>query len=311
MRAVKVEGRAVSVTDVPAPEGPGVEVQVRAAGICGSDLKLLDMGGLLHTPGHEIAGVLADGTAVAIEPATPCGSCAPCLRGDVQLCDLYWFGFYGVGRDGGMAERVMVEPQCLVPLAPGVGVTDASLVEPLAVAVHGMVRAGVRDGMRLAVVGAGTIGLTSVVAAQAAGCRPELVARHPHQQQAGEQLGASIGASGDYDVVVEAAGTNQALAEAVGLCRPGGTVLLLGSYFGTMELPGSMVAMREVSIVPGITYGHSSAGRETDAAAALLARRPEIAGAIITHRFGLEDAPEAFRVAADRSAGAIKVVLQP
>ena len=311
MRAVRNTSDGIHVADVAEPEGEGVVVDVRAAGICGTDLRLVAQGYRGVTLGHEIAGVLTDGTAVVIEPALPCGACLPCERGDEQLCETYFQRFYGVGLDGGMADRVVIAEQCLVTLPTSIPLADASLVEPVGVCVHGMVRVGVENGMRVAVIGGGSIGLCAVVAAQAAGADVDLVARHDAQRAAGEALGAGSAITPHYDVVVDAAGSSSALAEGTGLCRPGGALLLLGSYFDTVELPGLLVTTREVSVVPASTYGHSAAGRDIDAAVAILARRLDLAPAVITHRFGLDEAPEAFRVAQDRAAGAIKVVLEP
>jgi threonine dehydrogenase-like Zn-dependent dehydrogenase len=115
-----------------------------------------------------------------------------------------------------------------------------------------------------------------------------------------------------YDVVIEAAGTSSALAEAVERCRPGGTVVLVGTYWDSgTELPGQMLSMKEITLVPSSMYGRVGPSRDFEVAASILADRPEIGGALITHRFPLDAAVEAFAVARDRAAGAIKVVLEP
>jgi 2-desacetyl-2-hydroxyethyl bacteriochlorophyllide A dehydrogenase len=218
----------------------------------------------------------------------------------------------GIGRDGGMAERVRVPPSALVPLPAGADVANACLVEPLAVAVHGMRRAGVRAGERVAVVGGGTIGLVAVAAARAAGARVDLVARHDAQRAAGDRLGAGTETEDEpYDVVVDAAGTSSAVERAVRLAAPGARLILLGSYWDGMEVPGFALCIKEIDVFPASLYAREGGSRDVDAAAALLALEPEIPRAIITHRFPLEAAEEAFRVAADRRAGAIKVVLEP
>ena len=118
-------------------------------------------------------------------------------------------------------------------------------------------------------------------------------------------------AAGGYDVVVDAAGTASALARCVALARPGGTLLLLASYWEGMELPGFLLCMKEVRVVPSIMYGRRSVGRDIDIAASVLAVDPAIAGTLITHRFPLDAATEAFETAAARGGGAIKVVLEP
>ena len=311
MRAVRASGGAVEVREVPAPAGEGVRVRIRSAGICGSDLHLVDAGHPLpHTLGHEMAGITDDGTAVAIEPLAPCGHCAPCVRGDYNLCDRGPRIVIGVAEDGGMADEIRVAPRCLVPLPGGLEVADACLVEPMAVAVHGLRRAALRGGRRVAVIGGGTIGLCSVAAAVAAGAEVGLAARHEAQVEAGRRLGARS-VEGLYDVVIDAAGTAAALEQAVALCHAGGTLLLVASYWEPLTLPGFALCMKEIDVVPASMYGRAGAARDVDVAAGVLARTPEIARTLVTHRFPLEAATEAFATAADRAAGAIKVVLEP
>ena len=118
-------------------------------------------------------------------------------------------------------------------------------------------------------------------------------------------------ASGEYDLVVEAAGSESALARAVELAKPGGTVSIPGIYWGPVAMPGFAMGLKEISLCPSFLYARHAGGRDADAAAALLATTPELPRAIITHRFPLDAAREAFAVAASRSAGAIKVVLEP
>lgn len=314
MRAVRARHGSVEVCEVPPPEGPGVTVEVRSAGICGSDLHLIagtDFPPPPVTLGHEIAGVTENGTPVAIEPFDPCGTCEPCLRGDEHLCRRGGAVLYGVGRDGGMADRIVVPERCLVPLPAGVDVRDASLVEPLAVVVHSLRRSAVRPDQRVVVIGGGTIGLCAVAAARARGCEVALVARHEAQRAAGERLGA-VDANGDgYDLVIEAAGSDSALARAIDLAKPGARVVIPGIYWGSVTVPGMAMCLKEVSLCPTTLYGRSAGGRDVDAAAALLATTPLLAETLITHRFPLEAAPEAFATAASRDRGAIKVVLEP
>jgi threonine dehydrogenase-like Zn-dependent dehydrogenase len=311
MKAVRCVDGAVRVVELPAPSGDGVRVRIRSAGICGSDLHLVQGGfSLPHTLGHEMAGVTADGTPVAIEPLRPCGRCERCREGAYNLCERGGSIVIGVAHDGGMAEEIVVPERCLVRLPAGVAPEQACLVEPLAVAVHGLRRARLRGGARVAVVGGGSIGLCAVAAAQAAGAEVALVARHDAQRQAGARLGAAE-AAGHYDLVVDAAGTTSALERAVGLCRPGGALLLLATYWGGLELPGLPLCLKEVDVLPASMYGRGGVGRDVDVAAGLLAARAEIAATLVTHRYPLDAAPEAFAAAADRGAGAIKVVLEP
>jgi threonine dehydrogenase-like Zn-dependent dehydrogenase len=310
VRAVRNTERGIETVEVPAPEGPGSRVRVAGAGICGSDLHLVSFGPMPITLGHEIGGVTDDGTPVAIWPLLPCGSCDRCLAGEVQQCRTVTPRIYGIGRDGGMADEIVVDPSCLVPLPPGLSAADAALVEPLACGLHGIRRAAVQGGQRVAVVGAGPIGLSAVAAARAAGADVDLAARHDHQRLAGERLGAGVSPKGEYDTVVDAAGTTSAIATALQLLRPGGTLLLLATYWDAVTFP-PLFTMKEPVLVGSQTHGTDASGRVIDDAAALLGTTPELVDILVTHRFPLDDAAEAFRVAADRRAGAIKVVLEP
>jgi threonine dehydrogenase-like Zn-dependent dehydrogenase len=149
-----------------------------------------------------------------------------------------------------------------------------------------------------------------VAVARAYGCEVGLAARHEAQRAAGERLGATE-ISGHYDFVVEAAGSESALEAAVQLARPSAQVAIPGIYWGPVSMPGLALCFKQVSLCPTALYGRHAAGRDIDNAAALLARTPALAETLITHRFPLDAAAEAFRTAAERSSGAIKVVLEP
>ncbi len=313
MRAVRVEHGAVRVVDVPAPSGPGVRVRVASAGICGSDLHLVgspDLPPIEVTLGHEVAGFTDNGTPVAIEPLSPCGHCEMCVSGEYNLCAESSAMIHGIGIDGGMADEIWVPERALVPLPSGLEPGDASLVEPLAVLVHSFRRSGARPAQRVAVVGGGTIGLCAVAVARARGCEVGLVARHDPQRVAGERLGATE-VTGEYDLVIEAAGTESALAAAVDLAKPSASVSIPGIYWGAVSMPGLALCFKQVSLCPATLYGRHAGGRDIDAAAALLAGNSALAQTLITHRYPLDAAAEAFATASTRAEGAIKVVLEP
>jgi threonine dehydrogenase-like Zn-dependent dehydrogenase len=210
-----------------------------------------------------------------------------------------------------MADSVVVVPSCVVSLPSGLPPGDAALAEPMAVAVHACARGGVEPGGRVAIVGGGTIGLCCAVAAQHVGADADIVARHPAQLAAAEQLGIGRDVDRAYDVVVVAAATSTAFDDATRLARRGGTLVFVATTWQPIEVSFLAAQMHELTLVPTFVYGHSSGGRDFDVAAALLAARPEIPAALITHRFPLDDAAHAFAVAADRASGAIKVVLEP
>jgi 2-desacetyl-2-hydroxyethyl bacteriochlorophyllide A dehydrogenase len=313
VRAVRNTDDGIRVVSVPAPDGPGTRVRVRAAGICGSDLEMVRTGLAAGTLGHEFAGVLDDGTEVAVHPFVPCGACAQCTAGRVQLCRDATKTMLGVFTDGGMADEVVVPESCVVRLGAGIGPNDASIVEPLAVALHACNRAGVEPGMRVGVIGAGTIGLLTGAVARDLGADVAIVARHDAQRHAAETLGLGPGldAPRDCDIVFEAAGTSSGFDDAVRACRRSGTIGLVSTTWEPIPISFLNAQMREVTIVPAFLYGEAHGHREFETAATVAAAHPEIAAAVITHRFGLDEATHAFAVAGDRAHGAIKVVLHP
>jgi threonine dehydrogenase-like Zn-dependent dehydrogenase len=311
MRAVYFKDGEVELRDDPEPSEEGVRVRVRSIGICGSDLHMLELKSPLNcVVGHEVAGVMDDGTPVAVEPSMPCWECPSCRAGDYNLCPVGAGKSLGVGRNGGMADELRVPESCLVYLPSNVDVRDACLVEPLAVVVHGMHRAGLEAGQRVVVIGGGAIGLCAVAVARGGNATVGLSARYDHQVAAGKSLGAGE-IEGQYDLVVECAGTEKAVNRAIKLCRPKGKILILGTHWSGLSLQQIPAMMKEITIVSSFMYASNGPVRDSDVAAMLLSKHPEIAKALITHRFPLADAKQAFVVARDRKAGAIKVVLEP
>lgn len=321
MKAVRCSDGRMRLCDVPRPVPRDGQVLVRvvSAGICSSDLHMARLGQLNPevTVGHEIAGRLRDGTPVAVEPVTPCGRrCLFCDGGDYNLCPTSVRQVLGIGADGGMAEYVAADAAGIVPLRGiGDGLGDACLVEPLAVAVHGLRLANSsagRDGHRILVIGAGALGLCAAAATRHDGAEVAVLARHEAQRVAADRLGADGPDDERYDLVIDAAGTPDALAEAARRARRGGTLLLLANYWGTdIALPGGSVMFKELRILTGLMYGRGPSGRDIEAAAAVLASNPEVARALITHRFPLDAVEEALATADRRAEGAIKVVLDP
>ena len=314
MKAVRSTGdRAtnVIVDDVDEPPGTGEVIDVRAASICSSDLMYIGYG-LRRILGHEVAGVRADGTAVIVEAMYGCGACEQCATGRYNLCPTHTDRALGVTIDGGMAEQYRAPAERLVPLPPGLDVRNASIVEPAAVAWHAVRLGGTDAGTSVAVVGAGGLGLLAVAAATHMGAPSvDVEARHPHQRESVERLGGHVGTDGLYDVVIEGAGSEESLARCVELVAPGGTVVVLGVHMvAHLPMPWHPMFMKEATLVPSLGYCAHGDRKEIAEAADLLAARPEVAETLITHRFGIDDAIEAFRVASDRSTGAIRVVLE-
>ena len=319
-------------TEVPSPDAGEVLVRVRACGICGSDLHFYH--GVFPanpnvSPGHEFAGEVVElgegvggfepGQGVVIEPMRRCQECAFCRSGRYHLCPKHML--LGTFAPGGLAEHVSVPACTLYPLPEDLDFELGALVEPLAVAVHGVHLVDLTVGERVLVFGSGTIGLFSIIAAKAAGAG-EVVAtyRHDHQGEAALAAGASrVIRDSDVaglekqgiDVAIETiGGSAPTLAQALGAVRPGGRISVLGLFPGAVQLGGLALILKEVTVVGGITYCRPGLRSDFDVAIGILQSDPERARMVITHRFPLDELTRAFATAADKGTKSIKVQVQ-
>ena len=326
----KVEVRE---TPVPAP-GPGdVLLRVRACGICGTDLHTY-RGELPVAPtvslGHEFAGEVARlgegvqgfeaGQRVSVEPLRYCRQCAYCRSGAYNLCPKRVL--LGTFASGGLAEYVSLPAYALYPLPDMIDFELAALVEPLAVAVHGLHLVDLAFGDRVLILGSGSIGVMTALAARAMGAA-EVIAtyRHEHQAEAIAAAGAGRTVHADKitslvgekpDVVVETVGGHaDTLNHAVGLVRAGGRVSLLGLFPSPPQINALAVMLNEVRVVGGITYCRPGARSDFETALRIIEADPERARRLISHRFPLAETAEAFRTAADKSTRSLKVQVQP
>lgn len=310
MRAVLADSGEVRVVERDEPTGDGTLVTVTSAGVCGSDLHLLSLGFGGVILGHEFGGITDDGRLVAVRPTGECGACRECTRGLSHLCADAGRDLLGVSRDGGLTEKIRVDESRLVPVSPDVDPSHVALVEPLAVVVHGIERAHPAPGSRALVVGAGSIGLLCAAALVARGVAVDIIARHPHQRTAADMIGANPvdSASGDYETTFDAVCNQHTFDLCVAATMPRGSLVEFGMFWEPVTLSNA-VLMKEITLLPSIFYGHDSTNNDFTTAADVLAHMPTLAGAVVTHRFTLDEAPEAIRVAGDRASGAIKVHL--
>jgi len=329
----------VRETDTPSP-GPGeVLIRVRVCGICGSDLHFYHGAFPANpsiSPGHEFAGEVVEigeavggfaaGQRVVVEPIKRCQECAYCRTGDYHLCARHVL--LGTFAPGGLSEYVAVPAYTLYSLPDDLDFELGALVEPLAVAVHGVHIVDVTMGERVLVLGSGTIGLLSIIAAKVAGAG-EVVAtyRHDHQGQAALAAGATLvvkaeeipelkpgqfPSPGIYDVVIETiGGSAPTLGQALGALRPGGRISVLGLFTGGIEINGLALVLKEATMAAGITYCRPGQHSDFDVAIRILQSDPERARAVITHRFPLAEAGQAFATAADKGTKSLKVQVAP
>lgn len=319
--------------DVPRPGPTDVLVQVKACGLCGTDVHILE-GQYPATPGialgHEYAGVVVEvgaevtgltpGDAVAVDPNISCGACPACRRGDVHLCE--HLQALGVTRDGGFAEMCRLPAAQAHRLPAGLGFEEWALVEPLSCCLHGLDLAGTRTGDRVAILGAGPIGLLMVQLARAAGAAFVLVA---DPVAAKRELALTLGADeavdptlrdvfqafhqrapGGADAVLECVGVPAVAAQALELPRRGGTVVWFGVSPPGATIPVEPYAVyrRELTIRAAFVNPHTF-GR----AVALLAQGRVQAAPLISHRFDLAGVAEA--IATVKAGRAIKALVLP
>jgi threonine dehydrogenase-like Zn-dependent dehydrogenase len=308
--------------------GPG-EVVARPAycGLCGTDLELLagavDPAFVRYplTLGHEWSGrVEAVGEGVTgIEPGQrcvaegiiPCGACASCLAGATNVCEIY--DEVGFTREGGAGDQILVPARVVHPLDESVSLLDAAVVEPSAVVLTGLEKIRPRPGLRVLVVGDGTIALLALLLA---GLWPpaELVVagRRAEQEELARELGATdftLGAPpSGFDLAIEAAGSTDAVAAALGAVRRGGTVLQLGlpPAGSTLELPGDLLVNNDLTLAASFGYTSTAWSRVV----ALLNEGRFRPGRIVTHTYSLDEFERAFTALAEPTERRGKILLE-
>ena len=305
----------VEMLDVPEPDpGPGeVLVQVRAAGICGSELHGARHPGFRQPPlimGHEFAGTTAGGEAVVVNPILSCGHCDLCQRGLRNLCRERQI--IGVHRAGGFAERVAVPASALRPVPPGLGWEAAALIEPAANAVHAWNQARGALGIdakdaRVGVIGCGAIGLLCVAVALSSGAaRVEVSDLAPARLAAALSLGAGAGGpglEGEYDVVIDAVGSAATRAASVGHQRPGGTAIWLGLADSEPGFDASALVRSEKRVLGSFAYRD-----EEFAQATTMIREWDLAWAA---GYPLAEGAEVFTELMNGSLHPVKALLRP
>ena len=324
---------------IPVPGSGEALVRITAVGICGSDLQYYAQGrigelefGAGHVLGHEVAGVVealgpgADGpplgTAVAVDPAIPCGHCRFCAAGDPNFCERLQF-FGSPPRNGALQQYVTHPNRLLLPVPTEWSPATTAVLEPLGVAIHAVDLGHLTVGDSVAVFGCGPIGLMIVRVAQLAGARMVCATEPlPHRRAAATRFGAGTvldPAAQDVareikvhtdgygvDVAFEAAGSEAATAQAIQALRPGGTLVLLGYWKqDQVAIPG-ITAMRK-----GLTVRFVRRMKNTFERAIDLASRGMVdVASLVTHEFSLEQAAEAFVRAERRGPDILKVVIR-
>ena len=303
----------------PTLERDDALVQLLLAGVCGSDKAALHgehaFMGPPYYPGHEVVGVViavggdvgtvSVGDRVTVEPTIPCGHCKSCLGNVDNLCEE--LGFFGCGyREGAMADVFSVPASRLHKIPADFTDLQAVLVEPVATGVHAVRMAGDLSGKAVAVLGSGTIGLLTMIAAREAGARrivstdfmatkrelalelgADAVVDAAAADLAGE-LRAALGESGD--VVFDCVANQQTVPEAIKIAIKGGTVMVVGGARKPITIDLPVVQEFQVRL-QGVTTYRAEDFRD---AMSLLERGVVDADRFVTATFPLARADEAF-----------------
>ena len=337
MKAVVVHGaRDLRVDEIPVPTTGSAQIGLRVlyGGICGSDLHYYDAGRngdyVVQEPlvlGHEVVAVVtgigaeattsvAVGDIVAVHPGSPTPPPGGVLGKGLHIRKGSYLGSASTTphTQGAFAQTLVVHPDQLRPFAPGVPLRRAALAEPLAVALHGVDRAGVDyTGLNVAVLGAGPIGCLAVAALHRRGAasitaidlraEPLATARALGATSTVHLGGGETAADSAFDVVIEASGSPRALGSAITAVRAGGTIVQLGILpAGDLAIALGPIVAKEIAL-----HGSQRFDVELDEAVRMIAETPALDG-VVTHVFDLDDAVEAFTTAMDGAS--LKVLLQ-
>lgn len=328
MRAVVVEepGRAATVTTVedPSPADGQAVVAVRGCGICGTDRHILEEGLPTVTypliPGHEPWGEIVAvgagvevgvGDLVAIDPSLHCGTCPRCRRGQGNLCERW--GAIGGTRPGAWADYVAVPGANAHVLGDGFALECASIIEPVACGLRGVVQLRPQADQSTLIVGGGTMGLILAVLLDLRGVGPITVVELDPSRRALAPSLVGVEACGpdelgdrEWELVVDATGSPDAIAAALERVAPGGTFLVFGvaSPDATVSFSPFRVYQRELTIVGSMAILGTFA-----AAVDVVNRHAGRFRPLLTHTFALEQFDRA--VAALGTPDAVKVTITP
>lgn len=331
------------VEEIPRPEpGPGeMVVRVEASGICGTDLKKIQKG-LLPPPrvfGHEIAGRVAalgpgtrrfrEGERVVLHHHVPCGACFYCARKAYAQCETYKRNGTSAGFEpagGGYAEYVRamdwIVERGVVPVPDGVAAEEAVFVEPVNTCLKAVQRAGIGKGETVLVVGQGPIGVILLQLARRAGADVFVSDTMADRLDLGRRLGAAAALDARLDVPAEVRGLTDGrgvdcafvaavgpapFSQAVASARPAGRIMVFAA-----TSPGEIAEVDLGALTvseKGILTSYSASIEAQDLAARLVFGREVRVRELVTHRFPLERASEAFALASRPASGVMKVVL--
>ncbi len=330
------------VGELPSPEivqDTDVLVDVKAVGICGSDVHNYVEGGIglrkvayPFVPGHEASGIVKavgdavtgvkPGDRIMIEPARHCGVCDQCQSERYNTCRHIQFMSSAAEIQGCMCEQVVIPEKCCFSIPDNISYEQASVAEPLSIALYSVKQSiPMTADTSVAILGAGPIGLCTMLAARSQGARNFFVTdKIKERLMLARELGADwVGNAAVSDVVAdmqsnvplgfpvvfECSGDAEALDQAVELLAPGGKLVITGIPLGhRISLSIDDLRRKEITI-----YNVRRQNRTVDETIRMLSQGDINIDQIITHRFPLKDAKQAFDLVAEYADGVIKAMV--
>lgn len=325
--SIKEPGQSgVIESDVPKPKGRELLIKVATCGVCGTDVHIFRgeyIGSYPITPGHEFSGVVEAvgpevqsfkaGDRVAVEPNLSCGRCEACLNNRQNFCE-EWQGV-GVTLPGGMAEYVIAPEEAAFDIGE-LSFEAAAFMEPLSCVLHGVEKLSIRPGARVAVLGAGPIGMQLIRTLRSLGAGEITVADRNRERgtfardDGVEHVLTDVAQlkGNFYDIVVEATGVPALVASTLQAVRYGGEVLLFGvSPQGWMaEIEPFLVFRKGVSI-----HGSYTSRRNSYEALRLLQSGRVRVEDLVSHTLSLEEFEKGVALIEEGRDSVMKVMMVP
>lgn len=327
----KIEFREI---EMPVPKTGEVLIRIMKIGVCGSDIHVWHgkhpFTSYPVTQGHEVSGEIAAlgagvenlevGQKVTIQPQVVCGKCYPCRHGKYNLCEtLKVMGFQTTGV---ASEYFAVDAAKVTPLPQEMSFDEGAMIEPLAVAVHAVRKFGDMQGMRVAVLGAGPIGILVAQAAKGMGAESVLItdisdlrlekARqcgvdfcvNTREADFGEALVSSFGPD-KADVIYDCAGNNVTMGQAIRCARKGSTIILVAVFAGMAEVDLAVLNDHELDLNTTMMYRNED---YLEAIELVRAGKVDLKPLISKH-FAFRDYAEAYRYIDENRETTMKVII--
>jgi 2-desacetyl-2-hydroxyethyl bacteriochlorophyllide A dehydrogenase len=327
----------VEEADVPQSKAGTAVIKVVSSGVCGSDLHWYSARPYPNPTvlGHEVSGEIVevgkgvsslkvgDRVCVDLTRHHACGKCPTCHTGQYFHCP----NKDQVPWGGGFAEYMEVQGLGLAPLPELLSYEEGAMVEPVAVGVHACRFGGLKPGDNVLVLGAGTIGLLSLAVAKAFGAGSMyIVAKYDVQADMAEKMGADgvirlgggnfpeqvreVVAGQPIDVVIETVGGSApSVDQSISVVKPKGKVIVTGVFPDPVLVNLGNALGREVTIIFSVCYSAVDGRHDYEIASDLIASGKVNPRQLVTHRFALEQTPDAFETALNKKTGSVKVIV--